>query len=257
MATTTTSATVELVRVEDPLGVGERAAIAGFLAGYTGNTLISYTTDLRLFVEWCTNHDVRLFEVRRAHLEIFGRQMEADGRMRSTVARRLSTLGSFYRYCHVEGIPGGWSPVVSPVISRVRVLGWVRAFRRRDLLEGGGEPPREAERVVDGRAASPRQAVGGRLTVRASSDRGRIGPVDVRDVEAQPDPRCLLEHPVFRVRVLAELDDGVADSQLGVRVSARRRRMSFELGGVERASVEVDRGVRVADDQVGADRSKT
>ena len=24
--------------------------------------------------------------------------------MRSTVARRLSTLGSFYRYCHVEGI---------------------------------------------------------------------------------------------------------------------------------------------------------
>jgi integrase/recombinase XerD len=29
---------------------------------------------------------------------------EANGRMRSTVARRLSTLGSFYRYCHVEGI---------------------------------------------------------------------------------------------------------------------------------------------------------
>jgi integrase/recombinase XerD len=46
----------------------------------------------------------RLLEVRRAHLEIFGRTMEADGRMRSTVARRLSTVGSFYRYCHVEGI---------------------------------------------------------------------------------------------------------------------------------------------------------
>lgn len=30
--------------------------------------------------------------------------MQADGRMRSTVARRPSTLGSFYRYCHVEGI---------------------------------------------------------------------------------------------------------------------------------------------------------
>jgi site-specific recombinase XerD len=30
--------------------------------------------------------------------------MEANGRMRSTVARRRSTLGSFYRYCHVEGI---------------------------------------------------------------------------------------------------------------------------------------------------------
>ncbi len=30
--------------------------------------------------------------------------MESEGRMRSTVARRLSTLGSFYRYCHVEGL---------------------------------------------------------------------------------------------------------------------------------------------------------
>jgi site-specific recombinase XerD len=96
--------TVELVRLDEPLNATERGAIAGFLAGYTGNTLISYTTDLRLFIEWCITNDVRLLEVRRAHLEIFGRTMEADGRMRSTVARRLSTLGSFYRYCHVEGI---------------------------------------------------------------------------------------------------------------------------------------------------------
>ena len=95
---------VDLVRIDDPLNFTERAAIAGFLAGYTGNTLVSYTTDLRIFAEWCTNNDLRLLEVRRAHLEIFGRTMEANGRMRSTVARRLSTLGSFYRYCHVEGI---------------------------------------------------------------------------------------------------------------------------------------------------------
>ena len=104
MATTSTVTAVEIVRIDDPFNVTERAAIAGFLAGYTGNTLISYTTDLRLFAEWCTTNDVHLLDVRRAHLEIFGRHMEAHGRMRSTVARRLSTLGSFYRYCHVEGI---------------------------------------------------------------------------------------------------------------------------------------------------------
>ena len=103
MATSTVT-TVELVRLDEPLDATERGAIAGFLAGYSGNTFISYTTDLRLFVEWCITNDVRLLDVRRAHLEIFGRTMEADGRMRSTVARRLSTLGSFYRYCHVEGI---------------------------------------------------------------------------------------------------------------------------------------------------------
>ena len=54
----TVAATVisaELVRVDEPLNFTERAAIAGFLAGYTGNTLVSYTTDLRLFAEWCTN----------------------------------------------------------------------------------------------------------------------------------------------------------------------------------------------------------
>ena len=93
-----------LVRTEELLDARERAVIAGFLAGYTGTTRISYTTDLRQFVTWCTDSDVRLLDVKRAHLETFARHMEAEGRMRSTVARRLSTLGSFYRYCHTEGV---------------------------------------------------------------------------------------------------------------------------------------------------------
>ena len=58
----------ELVRVDEPLNFTERAAIAGFLAGYTGNTLVSYTTDPRLLAEWCTNNDLHLLDVRRAHL---------------------------------------------------------------------------------------------------------------------------------------------------------------------------------------------
>jgi site-specific recombinase XerD len=74
------------------------------LAGYTANTRTSYTTDLRLFASWCAGNGVRLLAVKRAHLELFARHMEAEGRMRSTVARRLSTLASFYRYCHVEGV---------------------------------------------------------------------------------------------------------------------------------------------------------
>jgi hypothetical protein len=42
------AATSTLVRYEDPLDVHERGAVAGFLAGYSGNTRVSYTTDLRL-----------------------------------------------------------------------------------------------------------------------------------------------------------------------------------------------------------------
>ncbi len=96
--------TAVLVRCEDPLDIRERGAVTGFLAGYTGTTRVSYTTDLRLYTAWCLETGVRLLDAKRAHLELFARQMETDGRMRSTVARRLSTLGSFYRYCHIEGI---------------------------------------------------------------------------------------------------------------------------------------------------------
>jgi site-specific recombinase XerD len=98
------AATSTLVRYEDPLNVRERGAVAGFLAGYAGNTRVSYTTDLRPFAAWCADNRLRLLEVRRAHLEIFTRTIEQEGRMRSTVARRLSTLCSFYRYCHLEGL---------------------------------------------------------------------------------------------------------------------------------------------------------
>ena len=98
------AATSTLVRYDDPLDVRERGAIGGFLAGYSGNTRVSYATDLRLFAAWCTDNGLRLLDVRRAHLEMFARTMEQDGRMRSTVARRLSTLCSFYRSCHLEGL---------------------------------------------------------------------------------------------------------------------------------------------------------
>jgi site-specific recombinase XerD len=98
------SSTAVLVRYDEPDDVAERVAVAGFLAGYTGATRLSYTTDLRLFAEWCANQGVRLLDVKRAHIELFARHLEATGRMRSTVARRLSTLASFYRYCHVEGV---------------------------------------------------------------------------------------------------------------------------------------------------------
>jgi hypothetical protein len=35
--------------------ITERVAVAGFLAGYTGNTRTGYTTDLRIFARWMEN----------------------------------------------------------------------------------------------------------------------------------------------------------------------------------------------------------
>jgi len=96
-----TSTSVAVVLVEDPVET-EAIAVAGFLAGYCGSTRRSYATDLRLFAAWCHEANLSLFSVRRSHIELFGRWMEETGRMRSTVARRLSTLASFYKYCEQE-----------------------------------------------------------------------------------------------------------------------------------------------------------
>ncbi len=94
--------TITVVLAEDTTPA--RSAIAGFLAGYCGSTRRSYATDLKRFASWCREAKLDLPHVRRPHLELFGRWMEESGRVRSTVARRLSTLTSFYRYCEQEGL---------------------------------------------------------------------------------------------------------------------------------------------------------
>ena len=97
------SIATELSTFDDPTGRRELLTIAGFLAGYGTATRSSYATDLRIYAQWCAEFGLRLFEVQRSHLELFARSMEARGLMASTVARRLSTLASFYRYCEQEG----------------------------------------------------------------------------------------------------------------------------------------------------------
>ena len=84
----------------DDLGVW--VALGGFLAGYSGHTHAAYRQDLRLFTVWCTGRGLPIFEVRRAHIELFARSLERQGRARATIARRLSTIAGFYRYCVEE-----------------------------------------------------------------------------------------------------------------------------------------------------------
>jgi site-specific recombinase XerD len=79
-----------------------RVAMGGFLAGYSGTTFEAYGLDLRQWSQWCLDNDLDLFEVRRAHIELFARWLEETGRAKSTVARRLSTITGFYRYWSEE-----------------------------------------------------------------------------------------------------------------------------------------------------------
>ena len=97
------SIATELSTFDDPTGRRELLVMAGFLAGYGTATRNSYATDLRIYAHWCAEFGLRLFEVQRSNVELFAQSMEARGLMASTVARRLSTLASFYRYCEQEG----------------------------------------------------------------------------------------------------------------------------------------------------------
>ena len=95
----------ELVPVAEPMFTdGERAALAAFLAGYSGLTHEAYTLDLRQYTSWCAQHGLHLFGAKRADIESFGRDMEAAGRARATIARRLCTDAGFYRYAAEEDL---------------------------------------------------------------------------------------------------------------------------------------------------------
>ncbi len=91
------------VAVAEPVFTNaERLALAGFLAGYTGLTREAYALDLRQFTAWCQQRRLQLFRARRADIECFARDLEARGRARATVTRRLCTIAGFYKYAVEE-----------------------------------------------------------------------------------------------------------------------------------------------------------
>jgi integrase/recombinase XerD len=100
----TTSISTAVATVEPVFSEPERLVLAGFLAGYTGLTREAYALDLRQFASWCLQHHLRLFQARRADIECFARDMEARGRARATITRRLCTIAGFYKYAVDEDL---------------------------------------------------------------------------------------------------------------------------------------------------------
>jgi integrase/recombinase XerD len=89
----------ELAVPSEDRAFGVQLALAGFLAGYSGNTRLAYQQDLRQFASWCHNQELTLLAVRRIHIELIARWLEHRGAAPATIGRRLSTVTGFYRYC--------------------------------------------------------------------------------------------------------------------------------------------------------------
>ena len=99
---TATAPTAALVPIQPAFTDAERLALAGFLVGYRGLTREAYALDLRQFTTWCRARSLNLFAARRADIEGFARDLEARGRARATVIRRLCTIAGFYKYAVEE-----------------------------------------------------------------------------------------------------------------------------------------------------------
>ena len=135
-----------LATIQPAFTDAERIALAGFLAGYRGLTREAYALDLRQYTSWCQQRHLRLFQARRADIECFARDMEARGRARATVTRRLSTIAGSCKYAVEEELLGT-SPAAHVRRPRVDYESHAVALDRNELgallVAAGLGPPAE------------------------------------------------------------------------------------------------------------------
>jgi integrase/recombinase XerD len=143
---TTAAPSTALATIQPAFTNAERVALAGFLAGYRDLTREAYALDLRQFSSWCRTRSVALFAVRRADIEGFARDLEAMGRARATVTRRLFTIAGFCKYAVEEELLDR-SPAAHVRRPRVDYESHAVALDRNELgallVAAGLGPPRE------------------------------------------------------------------------------------------------------------------
>jgi len=157
---TATTHSTALAPIQPSFTAAERLALAGFLAGYRGLTREAYTLDLRQFTGWCRARTLPLFSIRRADIETFARELEARGRARATVTRRLCTIAGFYKFAVEEELLE-YSPAAHVRRPRLDYESHVTALDRNEL---GRHPRRRrarpARRARPDFPARPQRAAG-------------------------------------------------------------------------------------------------
>src|SRR5690349_17296212 len=129
---TTAVPSAALATIQPVFTDAERVALAGFLAGYRGLTREAYALDLRQFTSWCRARSLALFAVRRTDIEGFAWDLEARGRARATVTRRLSTIAGSCKYAVEEELLGT-SPAAHVRRPRVDYESHAVALHRNEL----------------------------------------------------------------------------------------------------------------------------
>ena len=191
---TTTAPSTALATIQPAFTDAERIALAGFLAGYRGLTREAYALDLRQFASWCRARSLALFAVRRADIESFARELEAMGRARATVTRRLSTIAGFYNYAVEEELLDR-SPAAHVRRPRVDYESHAAALDRNDTasssarsrLDGNSDPGASRPERIAARSACSSCRRSGTPAVNViprSTRRSYLGPGPKHDEEA-------------------------------------------------------------------------
>ncbi|WP_433667534.1 hypothetical protein ACQP06_28015 [Nocardia sp. CA-136227] len=82
-----------------------RLAALAYLARFSAVSRIHTKSDLRLYFQWCTDHQLTPLAVARTEIERYMRWMQEVRRFKpATIARRLAVVAGFYRTCVIDGV---------------------------------------------------------------------------------------------------------------------------------------------------------
>lgn len=80
-----------------------RAAAAAYLGRYRGQSRLHTSSDLYIYLRWCTSQHLDPLAAARADVEGYVRWLQEVRRFQpSTVSRRLSVVVGFYRTCVID-----------------------------------------------------------------------------------------------------------------------------------------------------------
>lgn len=135
-----------------------------WLRRYRPHTRVNYARDLRQWLEWCHACKITAAQARIAHVDMWIERQRADGAAQSSIARRVSSVSSWYSYMIAntaeDRVPlatrnpavGSAKPVVDPDYSPT--LGLTGAEAGRLIAAADGEGTMEAALIrlllVDG-----------------------------------------------------------------------------------------------------------
>src|SRR4051794_892158 len=71
--------------------------VRAWLSSYLDSTAYIYRSSIAEWFEWLARQDVHPFDIRRDHLQRYGKMLTARGLQDSSVAKKMGTVRSFYK----------------------------------------------------------------------------------------------------------------------------------------------------------------